>query len=121
MVCSNHFLKPKELVGSRGCSSSAVIFIIVTSASPNKYSLGAINGLNQTTASIARAIGPAAFTSLFAFSKQHNLFGGNAIYIVLEILTFLLVVLSRMLPDLENRGQKDGEIMTGKACSHDTV
>lgn len=99
----------------------AVIFIIVTSASPNKYSLGAINGLNQTTASIARAIGPAAFTSLFAFSKQHNLFGGNAIYIVLEILTFLLVVLSRMLPDLENRGQKNGEIMTGKACSHDTV
>ena len=40
---------------------------------------------------------------------------------MLEILTFLLVVLSRMLPDLENRGQKNGEIMTGKACSHDTV
>jgi len=118
MVCSNHFLEPRELVDSRECSSSAVIFIIVTNASPNKYSLGTINGLNQTTAAIARAIGPAAFTSLFAFSKQHNLVGGNVVYIVLEILTFLLVILSSMLPDLEN---KDGGIMTRKACSHDTV
>ncbi|KAI6106095.1 major facilitator superfamily domain-containing protein, partial [Pisolithus thermaeus] len=84
--------------------SYAVIFVIVTKASPNKHSLGTVNGLSQTTTSIARAVGPATFTSLFAFSKEHNFFGGNLAYVVLLLLLCLLVFLSRRLPGLSNMG-----------------
>ncbi|KAI6023477.1 major facilitator superfamily domain-containing protein [Pisolithus marmoratus] len=80
----------------------AVVFVFVTRASPNKHSLGTVNGLSQTTTSIARAVGPATFTSLFAFSKEYNLLGGNLVYIVLLILLCLLVFLSRCLPELQN-------------------
>ncbi|KAI5990106.1 major facilitator superfamily domain-containing protein [Pisolithus albus] len=79
----------------------AVIFVFVTRASPNKYSLGTMNGLSQTTTSIARAMGPVTFTSLFAFSKEYNLLGGNLVYVALLVLLCLLVLLSRCLPELE--------------------
>ncbi|KAI6155625.1 major facilitator superfamily domain-containing protein [Pisolithus tinctorius] len=81
--------------------SYGVIFVFITRASPNKYSLGTMNGLSQTTTSFARAMGPAAFTSLFAFSKEYNLLGGNLVYIVLLIVLCLLVFLSRCLPELK--------------------
>ncbi|KAF9237650.1 major facilitator superfamily domain-containing protein [Melanogaster broomeanus] len=82
--------------------SYAVIFIFTTRAAPNKYSLGTMNGLSQTTTSIARAIGPAVATSLFAFSKEHNILGGNLIYVVLAGLATVLVFLSRRLPELRD-------------------
>ncbi|KAI6025166.1 hypothetical protein PISMIDRAFT_90617 [Pisolithus microcarpus 441] len=83
----------------------AVIFVFVTRASPNRYSLGTMNGLSQTTTSIARAMGPASFTSLFAFSKEYSLLGGNLVYVVLLVLLCLLVLLSRCLPELKRNQQ----------------
>lgn len=83
----------------------AVLFVFVTRASPNKHSLGTVNGISQTTTSTARAIGPATFTSLFAFSKEYNLLGGNLVYAVLLILLCSLVFLSRCLPELEDDEQ----------------
>ncbi|KAI6110870.1 MFS general substrate transporter [Pisolithus croceorrhizus] len=83
----------------------AVIFVFVTKAAPNKYSLGTMNGLSQTTTSIARSMGPATFTSLFAFSKEYNLLGGNLVYVVLLLLLCLLVFLSRRLPELKKDEQ----------------
>ncbi|KAI6165697.1 MFS general substrate transporter [Pisolithus thermaeus] len=83
----------------------AVICVFVTRASPNKYSLGTMNGLSQATTSIARAMGPATFTSLFAFSKEYNLLGGNLVYVLLLILLCLLVFLSRRLPELKKDKQ----------------
>ncbi|KAI5981489.1 major facilitator superfamily domain-containing protein [Pisolithus marmoratus] len=85
--------------------SYPVIFVFVTRASPNKRSLGTMNGLSQTTTSIARAMGPATFTSLFAFSKEYNLLGGNLVYVVLLILLCLLVFFSRHLPELKKDEQ----------------
>ncbi|KAG8213043.1 MFS general substrate transporter [Butyriboletus roseoflavus] len=79
-----------------------VIFIFVTRAAPNKQSLGSTNGLSQSLTSIARAIGPALTTSLFAASKQYNILGGNLVYVVLAIFTTILVVLSRRLPELKD-------------------
>jgi hypothetical protein len=80
----------------------ATIFIFVTRAAPNKESLGSTNGLSQSLTSIARAIGPALTTSLFAFSKEYNVLGGNLIYVILAILVTILVLLSQRLPDLED-------------------
>ena len=59
------------------------MFMYISSAVPNKRSLGAINGMAQTMISIQRTIGPAAAASLFAFSLENNILGGNFAYIVL--------------------------------------
>jgi len=82
--------------------SFPVIFMFVTRAAPNKQSLGSVNGLSQSFTSIARALGPASVTSLFAFSKQYNVLGGNFVYVFLALLVTFLVVLSRRLPDLKD-------------------
>ncbi|KAH9170240.1 MFS general substrate transporter [Lactarius sanguifluus] len=59
------------------------IFMYISSAAPNKRSLGATNGIAQTIVSIQRTVGPAAAASLFAFSLDHNILGGNFAYVVL--------------------------------------
>lgn len=80
---------------------SAVINVIVIKAAPNRHTVGTMNGLCQTTTSIARAIGPVAFSSLFAFSKECNILGGNLVYLLILTLISLLVFLSSLLPDLQ--------------------
>ncbi|KAH8989287.1 major facilitator superfamily domain-containing protein [Lactarius akahatsu] len=60
--------------------------MFVASAAPNKRSLGALNGLAQTVVSTQRAVGPAATASLFAFSLQNNILGGQFAYAVLAFL-----------------------------------
>jgi len=42
-----------------------------------------VNGMVQTTVSVARALAPAASTSLFAYSQQTNWLGGDAVYLIL--------------------------------------
>ncbi|KAH9010706.1 MFS general substrate transporter [Lactarius hengduanensis] len=59
------------------------IFMYISSAAPNKRSLGATNGIAQTIVSIQRTVGPAAAAALFAFSLDHNILGGNFAYVVL--------------------------------------
>jgi MFS family permease len=75
------------------------IFMFITASAPAKNVLGAINGLGQTSASVARAIGPALATSLFAFSKEHNLLNGNAVFAILIVLAGVLRWLASQLPD----------------------
>jgi len=75
------------------------IFMFVTSAAPNKRSLGTTNGLSQTIVSIARAMGPAISTSLFAFSVQHNFLGGYGVYAVFITLTSFSLLVAARLPD----------------------
>jgi hypothetical protein len=72
--------------------------MFITASSPNKRSLGATNGLSQTTVSIARAIGPAMSTSLFSLSVQRNLLGGYAVYAILFGLSSLAMLLAVQLP-----------------------
>jgi hypothetical protein len=66
--------------------------IYVSTATPNGRSLGAVNGLALTVASIQCAVGSVAVDSLFAFSVTNNVLGGNFVYIVL--LSLLCVGLS---------------------------
>jgi hypothetical protein len=77
-----------------------VIFLYVQGASPSASALGATNGIAQTCASIARAIGPAGATSLFALSVQRpDIANGMLVYIVLLLFTFVAIAGSRALPD----------------------
>ncbi|KIM39372.1 hypothetical protein M413DRAFT_198239 [Hebeloma cylindrosporum] len=74
------------------------IFMYVTESAPNRRSLGAINGLAQTTASSARAIGPALSTSLFSLSVQHDILGGYGVYVILASFAGLAILLAVQLP-----------------------
>jgi len=73
--------------------------MFITAAAPNKRSLGATNGLAQMTGSIVRTIGPAMSTSMFAYSVEHKLMCGYAVYAVLVTMGILSVRLSAKLPE----------------------
>ncbi|KAF8840923.1 MFS general substrate transporter [Paxillus ammoniavirescens] len=78
--------------------SFSCAFLYVTASAPNRKTLGAVNGLSQTTASTVRAIGPALATSMFAYSVEHNLIGGYAVYVVMIGLTLATSWFGAMLP-----------------------
>jgi hypothetical protein len=50
-------------------------------------------------ASIQRTIGPAASASLFAFSLDNNVLGGNFVYIVLLAIVWAGIGVSLQLPE----------------------
>ncbi|KAG1787277.1 major facilitator superfamily domain-containing protein [Suillus plorans] len=76
-----------------------VIFMFITASAPTNNVLGTINGLGHTSAAVARAVGPALATSLFAASKKYNLLGGNAVYVILIMLASGMGWLACQLPD----------------------
>ena len=71
----------------------------ISSATPNKRSLGATNGIAQMMASIQCTIGPAASASLFAFSLDTNILGGNFAYVVLLSIVWVGVGVALQLPE----------------------
>ncbi|KAG2361529.1 major facilitator superfamily domain-containing protein [Suillus spraguei] len=79
--------------------NTATALMFVTASAPAKNVLGVVNGLCQTSRSVACALGPALTTSLFAFSKKYNILDGNAVYIILIILSGILRWLGSQLPD----------------------
>lgn len=85
-------------------SSFSCIMMFITAAAPNRRSLGATNGLAQMTGSIARAVGPAVATSMFAYSTGNNILGGYAVYILLVVIALGALRLASYLP--EELGQK---------------
>ena len=79
-------------------TSLGCVFIFVTGAAPNKRSLGATNGIAQLAASIVRAIGPAAATSLFALSLDCDWVGGYGVYVFFTILSCAFIFVGVPLP-----------------------
>jgi len=70
----------------------------ITASAPNKRSLGATNGLSQTSVSIARAIGPAMSTSLFSLSVRENWLGGYAVFVFFGVLSVFALLIATRLP-----------------------
>jgi hypothetical protein len=75
------------------------VFIYITTAAPSARSLGATNGLSQTTVSIARAAARITAAWLFAFSAEHNVLGGYAVYAVLVVLPVFCLLAAAPLPE----------------------
>lgn len=90
-----HLLASILINFSYGC-----IFIYITASSPNKSSLGTVNGFCQVGVSIMRTVGPATANSLFSLSidKTHHYLGGNMVYVVLACLNVLSLVAADGLP-----------------------
>ncbi|KAF8267045.1 major facilitator superfamily domain-containing protein [Lactarius quietus] len=76
----------------------STVFMYISSAAPNRRSLGATNGVAQTMVSIQRTVGPAAAASLFAFSLDNNVLGGNFVYVVLFIIVWVGLGVALQLP-----------------------
>ncbi|KAI9452891.1 MFS general substrate transporter [Lactarius psammicola] len=74
------------------------IMMYVSSAAPNKRSLGATNGIAQMMVSIQRSVGPAAAASLFAFSLDKNILGGNFVYVVVLGIVWVGLGVAMKLP-----------------------
>ena len=70
----------------------------IAAAAPNQKSLGAVNGLGQTSVALFRSIGPASANSMFALSVKHNIMGGYGVYLLLVIMTVFIVMLGNRLP-----------------------
>jgi len=70
----------------------------ISSATPNRRSLGATNGLAQSLASVQRTIGPAVADWLFAFSIANGVLGGNFVYVVLLALVCVGLYVAAQLP-----------------------
>jgi hypothetical protein len=71
----------------------------ISSAAPNERSLGATNGIAQMVVSIQRTVGPAAIASLFAFSLNNNILGGNFAYVVPLAMVFVGLGVAVQLPN----------------------
>ena len=57
--------------------------------------------------SIQRAIGPAAAASLFAFSLEKNILGGNFVYVVMLAIVLVGLRIALLLP--KNRWEHGGQ------------
>jgi len=84
------------------CLSSmgfGAIFMYVSSAPPNRRSLGATNGISQTMIAIQRTIGPVSAASLFAFSLDSGILGGNFAYVVALATVWVGLGVAMQLPE----------------------
>jgi hypothetical protein len=73
--------------------------MFTTASAPNNRSLGTVNGMAQTSASVVRAVGPALVSSMFSLSMEWNILGGYGVYAFLVITACCSLVAARMLPD----------------------
>ncbi|EMD34106.1 hypothetical protein CERSUDRAFT_86859 [Gelatoporia subvermispora B] len=76
------------------------VFMYITASSPNKASLGSVNGLAQMGVSIMRTVGPAIANSLFSLSidQQHHYLDGNLVYWAMGGLTCVALWVGTLLP-----------------------
>ncbi|KAH7913984.1 major facilitator superfamily domain-containing protein [Hygrophoropsis aurantiaca] len=78
--------------------SYGATFMYVNSASPNRASIGATNGLAQMTVSTMRAVGPIVSDAAFSLSVGQHILGGQLVYCILAGMVFLALGISSMLP-----------------------
>jgi len=97
--------------------SSAMAFsaymIVVKSSAPSKEALGATFGLSQSVSCISRAIAPAFVSSLYAFSIDRQILGGNLVWLVMVVTALLGYFVTRRLQDCDaENGSKEPEVRT---------
>lgn len=79
-------------------AQSAITFMYISAAAPDKASIGATNGIAQMIVSVMRAIGPAAVNSAFSFGIEKHVLGGNLAYLVMLVMVGLTLWVGYLLP-----------------------
>ena len=77
---------------------SAVTFMYISAAAPNKASIGATNGIAQLLVSVMRAIGPATVNSAYSLSIEKRIMGGYFAYWVMVAMVGLTLWVGYLLP-----------------------
>ncbi|KAF8590896.1 MFS general substrate transporter [Ramaria rubella] len=75
------------LFWTASCFCWTAISIMINDATPSGDALATVNGLAQMATILPQAIAPALVTTLFAFSIESGIAGGNLIWIVLFVFT----------------------------------
>ena len=78
---------------------SRLCLLLTKNAAPSKEILGVVFGLSHLVGCVARAIAPAFISSLFAFSKEHAVMGGNFVWFAMIVFSFLGVFMSFSVRD----------------------
>jgi MFS family permease len=73
--------------------------LFVINGVPSKSVMGTANGLCQTAKTIGRTLGPVFATSLFSFSKAHNVLEGHLVYLVLLLIASVALRTACYLPN----------------------
>ncbi|EJT97732.1 MFS general substrate transporter [Dacryopinax primogenitus] len=91
--------------------------MLVKRAAPSRAGMGSTYGMSQMVTSFARTIGPWGVSSLFAFSAEHNLLGGNLIWLAMACVSAVAVVQSlRVERSLDGRAREvESESEAGRA------
>ncbi|KAG8991134.1 hypothetical protein FRB93_002914 [Tulasnella sp. JGI-2019a] len=85
------------VLGRISTMSFAASMILLKKVVPNRHSVGATFGLSQMAGSMARAIGPAFVSSLFAFSVDRQILGGQFVWLVMFCIAVASYMASRTL------------------------
>jgi len=93
-----------------GCSWVG-ISVMVTDAAPSESALSSINSVSQMAIVLPQAIAPVFVTSLFAFSVNSGVAGGQLVWIILFIFTCGAAVHSMMLHEPTSDWRKAGETL----------
>lgn len=73
--------------------------MLTRNAAPSNEVLGTVFGLSQLVGCVSRAIAPAFISSLFAFSKEHSIWGGNFVWAIMVAFSLLGVRMSFTVRD----------------------
>lgn len=74
------------------------MYMYIIAAAPNKHTWGAVNGLAQISYIGARLTGSVFATFMLGVSIERGWMGGYAVYVLMCIFTYGMVVLARKLP-----------------------
>ncbi|KAG8990016.1 hypothetical protein FRB94_013823 [Tulasnella sp. JGI-2019a] len=85
------------LIGRIAAMGFATHMIMVKASAPTRESLGATFGLSQSMACVARAVGPAFVSSLFALSIDKQILGGHFVWLVMFGIAVLGYMATRRL------------------------
>jgi len=86
--------------------SSPLNMILVKASAPIPGALGGLFGLQQTFSCLARAVGPAFSSSLFAISVENNLLSGYLVWFVLAACGLVGVYCAANVFDVEEESRK---------------
>jgi len=94
------YVRLKEVELSLEPFPPGAVSIFIATASPNKASLGATNGLAQLSVAIMRAIGPALVSSIYSLSidEDHHYMNGGLVYYMTVTVSLGAIWVGSLLP-----------------------
>lgn len=100
------------ILGSGASMSFTCVQLAVNNMAPSPAVLGTTNALALSLTAGIRAVAPGLFASLFATSVKTQILGGYLVWLVMFVMTLILAVTTRFLPEKAEgrvqRGDEDG-------------